>query len=1005
MKIHLITIMIDLEKYKELANRAKKDYEEKKASQGITHANAPSSFTQADLRKDVATKSAFDRYKSLQSDYIKKRWYGEESNLAKTEAKKPEKGLIGRTLDVLSAPGRFTTGMVKNVVGQGKESNPFAEGISNLESEDTYGTLLKNAGVSNVAALPMGFLMDVILDPISILSGGATSFVGRIGAGAKAAGLKGAALGAKVGMNKTAATVAGMTPYVNKTDFTKKLLNESVNKEDEFFSLINKDLPTELNAPVWTSDMQNKAADSLKGIVDKVFGEGKGEEVATFFRYDPSKWYKASKFWDEYGSTAQTSKLTGLSDDEFEKVLLEAIKTKPKSPITAEGVAKVNPDLVPIAKGIEDALEALDNLPKNKVIENSTTGTRYSAMYAEAIQDKEFRDIVKRIATGEGYDVTGWKQYDELMARAKQNPFTKKLLDSYATMISVFKSTKISVLNPASMTNAILGNPTMAALAGIDITNPAYIQNWAKAWKFSSGKTDTKFISDLFLAKAKKGDKDYYPWLEYMKENPDTFTAIYGFSPDFFKDKYIAATAINNAFKKGKLVPGLDDEKVIKEIDYLKETFLNKKKTFEQKIVEMEMNTPTPTGFSSILESLKKKKPLTPEEVPFATQIDKESYYTSMVANELRNEGMDNLRAYVANKADSGDPIYKVINLVVNDATTAYERIDQSYKLGLAAHLTVEGVSRGELSRLRRFVNIGEEDLLSMQGYVKGGERRYLLTPDKATELAGIIYMNYNAMPAFVKFMRNLPLLGSPFFSFMYAMGGKTAESMFKNPAMFNKVNYLIDELNGDTSPTEKAALQSPYNTYLQAEGMVRLPFPFLDGNPLYVNTVNWMPYYMNNIFSGSQRDYESGTVGGLTEIMDSLPIAQDPMGQMIFNYFIQPMILGGEIPRGRFGQQLYPTDATMAEKIGYGLRDVGETFTPSAVSVLSPITPEGADEWLPSYHWRRISRAMKGQSIIGAETKDPAAERLIKAMSSFAGVPAYSPNLEYVKTEVNRNK
>jgi hypothetical protein len=234
----------------------------------------------------------------------------------------------------------------------------------------------------------------------------------------------------------------------------------------------------------------------------------------------------------------------------------------------------------------------------------------------------------------------------------------------------------------------------------------------------------------------------------------------------------------------------------------------------------------------------------------------------------------------------------------------------------------------------------------------------------------------------------------------MYAMADKTGKSLLMNPASFNKISLLMKELNGAATPLEKETLDSEYNQYMKTEGMVRMPFPFFDNNPLYLNTINWLPYYMNNIFSGTDKTYEDTVPSTLSKIMDSSPFMQDPVGQMMFNYFVQPMILDGEIPQGKFGQQIYPTDATTAEKMAYFTRDAAEMFVPSAAAVTSPIIPDEAINWLPSYHWRRLSNAMKGRTVIGADAKDPAAERTIKAISSILGVPLYSPNLEYTESK-----
>lgn len=74
--------------------------------------------------------------------------------------------------------------------------------------------------------------------------------------------------------------------------------------------------------------------------------------------------------------------------------------------------------------------------------------------------------------------------------------------------------------------------------------------------------------------------------------------------------------------------------------------------------------------------------------------------------------------------------------------------------------------------------------------------------------------MNYAAMPAAVKVLRSLPM-GSPFFSFQYAMAAKLGQTLVSNPAAFNKVSFALHEASGNKTPLVKEALNSPYYSFL----------------------------------------------------------------------------------------------------------------------------------------------------------------------------------------------
>lgn len=87
---------------------------------------------------------------------------------------------------------------------------------------------------------------------------------------------------------------------------------------------------------------------------------------------------------------------------------------------------------------------------------------------------------------------------------------------------------------------------------------------------------------------------------------------------------------------------------------------------------------------------------------------------------------------------------------------------------------------------------------------------------------------------------------------------------------------------------------------------MVKLPF--FKENPLYLNVANMIPYYNMNMFAPSERKYKDSLGDKLTAVLDKTPILKDPVGQTIFDYFIQPLIIRDSLPQGSFGQQLYPT-------------------------------------------------------------------------------------------------
>jgi len=293
---------------------------------------------------------------------------------------------------------------------------------------------------------------------------------------------------------------------------------------------------------------------------------------------------------------------------------------------------------------------------------------------------------------------------------------------------------------------------------------------------------------------------------------------------------------------------------------------------------------------------------------------------------------------------------------------------------------------------------------------IKGGERLYRLSPLKAGEVAMETYMNYAAMPDVVRVMRALPIVGSNFYSFQYAMAIKTAKTAINNPALFNKVGFAINEMNAGRTPQEKAAMENQYNKYLDSDTIAKL---FGTWN---LDVKNYAPYLTMNMFNPSQKSYDDSAQGQVLKLLDKAPVFQTPVGQVIKDYWIQPWVLSGtdQVPQGQFGQPTMPyydeagkrITPSLGSKAFYGGRTFLESLVPGAASYLgwplgmAGVSPEMA-EWIPSYGVRSILSATQGRSSVGAMTKEDSARKTIRAILGRTGIPAYT--LDPSKTSITK--
>jgi hypothetical protein len=298
-------------------------------------------------------------------------------------------------------------------------------------------------------------------------------------------------------------------------------------------------------------------------------------------------------------------------------------------------------------------------------------------------------------------------------------------------------------------------------------------------------------------------------------------------------------------------------------------------------------------------------------------------------------------------------------------------------------------------------VNLTKDDLL--EPIIEGGEKLYRLRPLAAADVATEAYMNYSAMPDFVKVMRALPIIGSNFFSFQYAIAAKTAKTAISNPAVFNKVGYMLSEFSGARSPQEKAALEEKYNEYLKSPTVVNIM------GAMNTDLKGLIPWYTMNMFNPSEKTYTDTPQGNALKILDQIPVFQTPVGQVLKDYWIQPMILSGtgQAPQGQFGQPLYPSfdvngkpiEAGLGTKAFYGARTYAESFVPGALGYLgflnafAGLSPE-VIEYLPSYRGRTAAEATQGRTSIGKIAKEDAFRRSLRAAVGMAGLPLYPLNV-----------
>jgi hypothetical protein len=323
-------------------------------------------------------------------------------------------------------------------------------------------------------------------------------------------------------------------------------------------------------------------------------------------------------------------------------------------------------------------------------------------------------------------------------------------------------------------------------------------------------------------------------------------------------------------------------------------------------------------------------------------------------------------------------------------------------------YLTKHGISDKERRILTRFMEIPEEAFSTP--FNVNGIPRVRIDPKYALEAASMIYLNYAAMPGAVKVLRQLPLLGSPFMSFMYGMAYKTGQTALYNPSAFNRISIAMNDLGGTPTPLERQTLESPYYSRLKDRAMYKIPF--FKEYPLYLNMSAMLPYYTLNMFTPTDRTYRDTLPDKLVGAIDRSPFFKDPLMQVMLDYVILPSILRDEMPVGSFGQPIYPKDASLGEKAFYTTRALADTVTPGIASYAGLITPDvdipftntSAIELAPGYRWRKIAYGKEGKNAYGMTGKESATSRTLREGAGATGLPIQAPmDLTYLSNELKK--
>lgn len=973
---------VDFSKYKNLVSQSK---------------SSPTYYGAAPTKNDELIQSrilsAKKQMTAAKDKELKKQYYGDEID-SDSPATQPKESLFKRVIGGLQMPLYGVAGVAESLTGTGTEKNVLKNIVSNIKEEEAFGSILRKKGVSGGLATGLGLAADIAMDPVNWMTMGTAALVPRVAKGiattAKTGVIDAAKLGLKTGLIEKGLTLSKpITALAPKSKAASKIAEIGVkNIADK--SIYNKLVGYSLEDAMKSKGIIGDFADSAIREVGKTeAGKKVGAFYEKFLEYSPTKWYQkrkalentlkptldlkqtlsgenAGKFFQDFEPVVEQFRRSGGLSDDFEKTWgalkdanynINKLVSKNASDIITDGAALATDDAY-LARifSADDKLKAM----KDEFIDDLAVKMAVATSKSSGLTEVELGAALKKMT--DVNTATGVDWYDDGIRALRDASFAgdkikaKAVLEGYKTFIDVFKTSKIGG-NLATHVLSVVGNTTMAGMYGLKFWKPAYLADVKAMRSLLSNKSELKTISDLFTNDSLRAMLDTNPDLMRAVFGIDLKTLLSNDSIDMVMKQYAEAKMIKT---------GLSEAERLKVFEGFKG---EAKKVLSESLAKLQGQGAT-SPYMNILKG--------------TAGAD-----STLISREMGSEYFKKAVASLEKSAADGNIGAKAIHWYLTKPIQAFEKIDQSFKLGTAKYLMNTGISESELLIMSRFhpLKLGEDVVLDTT------KNLYKLNADAATSVVQDMYMNYAAMPAAIKVLRSVPFLGSPFASFSFAMLNKGIKTAAYNPSFYNKIQFTLDEINGGKSPLEKASLKKDYYAWYNKAGMVSLPF-FKD-NPIYLNAASFLPYLTMNIFEPSERKYGTGIGAEAAKLIDSSPFFKTPEGQLMMDYLIMPHLLGEAT--NMWGGQLWPSDATLAQKIGLAVRSSAETVLPPALGVAGIATPEAAMDYAPLYRWRQIGYAKEGKSSVGISGKESKTSRTARAiLSTYAGINLYPLNITH---------
>lgn len=765
------------EKYKDLLKKSSTAYNPGVDPTGID----------LELQRSMIAAQSKERYE--QSQKMKEAWYGDESG-----GDKDKKGYLAKALHVIGTPIYGVVGAAEAVTGTGSVKG-IANIPANIKEQGTFGDMLRGTGMNNMAAMPLGFALDLVADPLNWYTMGTTALIPRAFRGAQA-GLKsgkgafeGFKIGAKSGVLNTLNDFGKMMPGLDRSAYEKankgylatkyRNLNEaSVKARKEFEKLTGETLIEKVEK------LGNRR--KLGDVVEEKLRETEyGNEFVDATKYSTTDQFFKTKLEDEIdwenkveAGYVPDSPREPISQSPFDKPnkmdtlednVLDGNKIEPGDAPKLKEPTSQSPFDIPSKKitekfdaDIDDTFDLMDNpsigKAKNSEQQRSMMAEQFTQEQINAKHIKNELNKIKKtllsddaeslaklkgltktekdkyVQLFENYN-SNMKFYDKKVAKVLLSPKARKTFDAYAKYIGMFKSAKIFGGMLATGTNALVGNLLMTGMIGVNVLNTNFGKSMVSAIGIIGGKSKEALKELMTL-----------DWQNVLKYYPKLFEQIHGINPKILRGQkvFIDEVAAEYMKKMGKQMSK-------GEMDELRGIYRD---TIGKGLASMEVKARRAGegGIEMAEEVVKKGTSAT------AAYLER-GVPTTFASYELMRGPFGDFVEKLAKKREEGSLGAKLAHMFYAGGSEFYNKFDQTYKLGLSLHLANNGIKEQELFIIAKRIKLTADDIIEVEG-----RNLYKLKPMAAMKVANEAYMNYLAMPGFVQSMRTLPIIGNPFF-------------------------------------------------------------------------------------------------------------------------------------------------------------------------------------------------------------------------------------------------